>query len=94
MESGLRGGAHRQVNLLSILRNTFERGGTASTAAPNDTCAACGQPFHCGASLRGCWCTGVTLTAAQRATLRTTHDAKRCLCRSCLERASTRLAST
>jgi hypothetical protein len=75
-------------HLISILRNTFRRDGTASTGAPNETCAACGQPFHCGASLRGCWCTTVSLTSAQRATLRAAHDAKRCLCRPCLERAA------
>ena len=82
------------MNLLSILRNTFQPDGTASTAAPNETCAACGEPFHCGASLRGCWCADITLTDAQRAGLRATHDAKRCLCRSCLDRAASVVPSS
>ena len=76
------------MNLLSILSNTLRRNGPPADAAPNETCAACGQPFHCGASLRGCWCTEVQLTNAQRAALRETHDANRCLCRPCLERAA------
>ena len=76
------------MNILTILRNSLSSGGTQASAAPNETCVACGQPFHCGASLRGCWCAEVQLTDAQRAKLRATHDAKRCLCRACLEKAA------
>lgn len=73
------------MNVLTILRNTFHPEGTA--AAANETCAACGQPFYCGASLRGCWCTEVQLNEAQRATLRQSYPTRQCLCRSCLEQA-------
>jgi len=76
------------MNLLTIFKNTLHRDGTRTGAQPNETCAACGKPFHCGASLRGCWCEEVTLTDAQRARLRETHEAKRCLCRPCLELAA------
>ena len=76
------------MRVLTILRNTLRGDVPADAAAPNETCGACGQPFHCGASLRGCWCAEVQLTDAQRAHLRATHDASRCLCRPCLERAS------
>jgi len=76
------------MNPLDILRNTIRVDGPHEAAAPNETCAACGKPFHCGASLRGCWCEEVTLADAQRATLRESHNAQRCLCRPCLERAA------
>jgi len=72
------------MNVLTILRNTFHSPGAT---APNETCAACGQPFYCGASLRGCWCTEVQLTDAQRAALARRYPARGCLCRSCLEQA-------
>jgi len=46
------------------------------------TCAACGKEFTCGASLRGCWCSEVTLNDETRDALKSTyHD---CLCRDCL----------
>ncbi len=47
------------------------------------TCEACGQPFVCGATLTGCWCTEIKLTDAHRAALKTKYT--HCLCRSCLE---------
>ncbi|MBX7222029.1 MAG: cysteine-rich CWC family protein [Blastocatellia bacterium] len=47
-------------------------------------CEACGNPFQCGASIKGCWCMHVTVSAEVRAELKKhfTH----CLCPHCLER--------
>ena len=50
---------------------------------PPRVCEACGQPFHCGASLAGCWCVSVKLDAATRQQLRARY--RDCLCRTCLE---------
>jgi Cysteine-rich CWC len=48
-------------------------------------CAACGQSFDCFAG--GCWCDGVGLTDAMRASLR--QQFADCLCQACLrERAA------
>ena len=52
---------------------------------PNQRCEACGEEFHCDASLAGCWCSEVKLTDAARADLRAKY--RGCLCRSCLEKA-------
>jgi cysteine-rich CWC protein len=49
--------------------------------APRE-CEACGKPFVCGASLKGCWCLQVKLNAETRKELRERY--KRCLCRECL----------
>jgi hypothetical protein len=49
-------------------------------------CESCGEPFLCGATLAGCWCTEVKVPAATRADLRARHE--RCLCRACLEAAA------
>jgi len=46
-------------------------------------CEACGQPFHCGASLGGCWCFQIKLSPDVRKLLRERYRA--CLCRACLE---------
>lgn len=70
------------MRLLAIIRNSLP----GSQAAPNETCAACGQPFHCGASLRGCWCAELKLTDAARAELRSRYSG--CLCRPCLSKFS------
>lgn len=51
---------------------------------PNQRCEACGEEFHCGASLAGCWCAEVKLTDEQRAALRAKYTG--CLCRACLEK--------
>jgi cysteine-rich CWC protein len=51
-------------------------------------CEACGGDFKCGATLTGCWCMAVKLTADTRASLRRQY--KNCLCRSCLEREAAR----
>jgi cysteine-rich CWC protein len=51
------------------------------TRAPRE-CEACSNPFICGASLRGCWCLEVKLSAEARKKLREHY--KRCLCRKCL----------
>ena len=55
---------------------------------PARVCEACGQEFHCGASVWGCWCAEVKLNDAQRAALRAKH--RDCLCRACLEKAVNR----
>jgi len=47
------------------------------------TCESCQQPFICGASLMGCWCTEVKLTPETRANLKAKYS--QCLCRTCLE---------
>ncbi len=46
-------------------------------------CEGCGEPFVCGATLMGCWCTDIKLSAETRASLRSRY--RGCLCRSCLE---------
>lgn len=48
------------------------------------TCEGCGQPFVCGASLKGCWCFEIKLGASARQRLRERY--KDCLCRACLMR--------
>ena len=53
-----------------------------SQRAPRE-CEACGKPFVCGASLMGCWCFDVKLSAATRKELWAQY--KDCLCRECLE---------
>ena len=49
-------------------------------------CDACGGEFVCGATIAGCWCTEVKLSAEARAALRARY--RGCLCRACLERAA------
>ncbi|HVG33863.1 MAG TPA: cysteine-rich CWC family protein [Pyrinomonadaceae bacterium] len=49
----------------------------------HSTCEACGNPFDCGATLAGCWCTQVKLSEQLLTALRARYKA--CLCRSCLE---------
>jgi hypothetical protein len=46
-------------------------------------CEACGERFVCGASLAGCWCAEIKLSAETRAELSKRY--KHCLCRACLE---------
>jgi len=48
------------------------------------TCEGCGQPFRCGASLAGCWCQEIALSAEVKAELCRRYQ--RCLCRRCLEK--------
>ena len=48
-------------------------------------CESCGEPFVCGASLKGCWCTDVEVTESTRQTLR--DKFANCVCRTCLEKA-------
>jgi cysteine-rich CWC protein len=45
-------------------------------------CEACGNPFRCGASLKGCWCFQVKLRPGAREELRGKY--KYCLCGKCL----------
>jgi hypothetical protein len=52
---------------------------------PPSTCEACGGAFTCGATLGGCWCREVEVSAGTRAELRERYS--RCLCRPCLEAA-------
>ncbi len=47
-------------------------------------CEACGQPFVCGASLKGCWCVPVKVSAEARQQMRERY--KDCLCPECLQR--------
>ncbi len=53
------------------------------TRAPRE-CEACGKPFVCGASLKGCWCLHLKLGAEAREQLRKHY--KYCLCPDCLKR--------
>jgi hypothetical protein len=46
-------------------------------------CESCGNEFSCGASLKGCWCSEVTVSDATRTDLQRLY--KDCLCRKCLE---------
>ena len=46
-------------------------------------CEACGDEFVCGVSIRGCWCTEVSVSKDARRELKTKY--KKCLCRKCLE---------
>lgn len=65
-----------------MLRKLKEFIGTESR--PPRQCEACGQPFVCGASLQGCWCFGVKLSAEARQQMRGQY--KDCLCSTCLQR--------
>lgn len=47
------------------------------------TCEACGGDFNCGATLKGCWCSEISLSDESRAELRARYTG--CLCRACLE---------
>ena len=49
--------------------------------APRE-CEACGKPFVCGASLKGCWCFQIKLSADARRRLRERYI--HCLCSECL----------
>ena len=53
--------------------------------APRE-CEACGKPFHCGASIKGCWCVEIKLSDETRKRLREQYT--NCLCRQCLEQAA------
>ena len=48
------------------------------------TCEGCGDQFTCGATLTGCWCMHVKVTADARANLRARY--RHCVCRACLDR--------
>ena len=60
----------------------------APSLRPNQKCEACGEEFHCGASVWGCWCAEVQLNEQTRAELRQKY--KNCLCRACMEKAANR----
>ena len=51
-------------------------------------CESCGEPFVCGASLKGCWCAEVELTETTRRQLKSKFTD--CVCRNCLEKAEHR----
>jgi Cysteine-rich CWC len=51
------------------------------TRAPR-ACEACGKPFVCGASLKGCWCIQVKLSEQARKEMRERYN--HCLCPECL----------
>ena len=46
------------------------------------TCEACGAQFTCGATLAGCWCSEIKLSASQRDELKDRY--RSCLCSECL----------
>lgn len=46
-------------------------------------CEACGGEFTCGATLTGCWCASVRVSAETRAWMKARYTG--CLCRDCLE---------
>ncbi|MEW6731058.1 MAG: cysteine-rich CWC family protein [Acidobacteriota bacterium] len=46
-------------------------------------CESCNQPFTCGATITGCWCTKIKLSESVRKQLRARYQ--RCLCQNCLE---------
>lgn len=50
---------------------------------PPRECEACGQPFVCGASLKGCWCVQIKLSPEVRQQLRARY--RDCLCQECLK---------
>ena len=52
----------------------------------SETCAACGEKFVCGVTLKGCWCNEVKLSEAAREELNQKY--KGCVCRKCLEKAA------
>ena len=58
----------------------------APSLRPSQKCEACGEEFHCGASVWGCWCAQSKLTDVQRTALRAKY--RNCLCRACLEKAA------
>jgi hypothetical protein len=49
---------------------------------PPQVCESCGESFVCGASLAGCWCFEIKLTAETRTRLRDRY--RSCLCETCL----------
>jgi hypothetical protein len=48
------------------------------------TCESCGEEFNCGVSLKGCWCSKIELSEADRAELKSRYND--CLCTGCLEK--------
>jgi len=46
-------------------------------------CEGCGNEFNCGASLAGCWCSEIKLSAEARAEFGARY--RDCLCRECLK---------
>jgi hypothetical protein len=47
-------------------------------------CESCQEQFICGATVKGCWCLKIKLTAEVRQELKTKF--KGCLCQNCLEK--------
>jgi len=70
---------------LQVLTSVFKGGRPV-------TCESCGEPFNCGVSLKGCWCSEIELTATDRATLKSKF--KDCLCRNCLQKIASNAEST
>lgn len=48
----------------------------------SSTCEACGSQFTCGATLAGCWCSEIKLSARQRDELKDRY--RSCLCSECM----------
>ena len=66
--------------------------GLFSERLRTSTCEACNSEFECGASLHGCWCSEITLSADERELLKSKY--RDCLCRDCLMKLSTPAAGT
>lgn len=47
-------------------------------------CESCNEQFICGATIKGCWCMKIKLTAEVRQELKAKF--KDCLCQNCLEK--------
>jgi len=48
----------------------------------SSVCESCGDEFTCGVSIRGCWCTEISVSEDVRRELK--KQFKKCLCRNCL----------
>jgi hypothetical protein len=66
------------VNLGQLAQLVINGGRSAAV------CEACGDPFTCGATLKGCWCSEIKLSDETRAQLKSNY--RNCLCRNCLEK--------
>ena len=57
----------------------------------NSVCESCGEEFVCGATIKGCWCMKINLTADVGKELKSKFDG--CLCKGCLEKFGNRQVS-
>jgi cysteine-rich CWC protein len=70
------------------MKSTLTKIGSAlsQTLQRQRVCESCGQDFSCGASLRGCWCSEISISDAARTELQGLY--RDCLCRECLQKIS------